>query len=67
MSELKKEVKMKDEMLAKAAEEVEKVGIVCQEMVAKSEEIFQAYKKALAAYGGEPLPLPPTTRVPKGF
>ena len=53
-------------MLAKAAEEVQKVGIVCQEMVTKSEEIFQAYKKALAAIGGEPLPLPPTAEGPEG-
>ena len=67
VTELKKEIKTKDEMLAKAAEEDEKVGIVCQEMVTKSKQIFQAYKKALAAFGGEPLPLPPTARVPKGF
>ena len=66
-SKLRKQIKLKDEMLAKAAEEVKKVEIVCKEMVAKSEEINQAYKKALAAFGGKPLPLPPTARVPKGF
>ena len=49
-------------MLLKAAEEVGKVEVVCKEMVAKSEEIFQAYKRALAAFGGEPLPLPPAAK-----
>ena len=58
-SELKKQAKIKDEMLAKAAEEVKKVETVCKDMVAKSEEIYQAYKKALATFGAEPLPLPP--------
>ena len=53
-------------MLAKAAEEEEKVGIVCSEMGAKSEDICQAYNKALAAFGGEPLPFPPTAEGPEG-
>ena len=46
MSKLRKQAKVKDEMLAKAAEEVEKVGTVCKEIVAKSEGIYQAYKKS---------------------
>ncbi|KAG2556231.1 hypothetical protein PVAP13_8NG091402 [Panicum virgatum] len=66
VSELRKQIKVKDEVLAKAAEEVEKVELVCSEMVAKSEAIFQAYKKALAAFGGEPLPLPPAAKGPEG-
>jgi hypothetical protein len=65
-SELRKQIKLKDEMLAKAAEEVKKVEIICKEMVAKSEEINQAYKKALAAFRAEPLPLPPTAEGPEG-
>ena len=64
--ELRKQAKLKDEMLAKAAEEVEKVGTVCKEIVARSEEIYQAYKKALATFGGEPLPLPPSAEGPEG-
>ena len=66
VTELKKQITVKDEVLAKAAEEVEKVGIVCSEIVAKSEEIFQAYKKALATFGGKPLPLPLVAEGPEG-
>ena len=66
VSELRKQIKAKDEVLAKAAEEEEKVGIVCSEMGAKSEDICQAYNKALAAFGGEPLPFPPTAEGPEG-
>ena len=63
VTELKKQITVKDEVLAKAAEEV---GIVCSEIVAKSEEIFQAYKKALATFGGKPLSLPLVAEGPEG-
>ena len=42
------------------------MGTICKEIVARIEEIYQAYKKALAAFGGEPLPLPPTAKGPEG-
>jgi len=35
-------------------------------MVVKSEEVYQAYKKALATFGAKPLPLPPQAEGPKG-
>ena len=34
--------------------------------MARIEEIYQAYKKALATFGGEPLLLPPPTEGPEG-
>ena len=42
------------------------MGTICKEIVARIEEIYQAYKKALATFGGEPLLLPPPTEGPEG-
>ena len=42
------------------------MGTICKEIVARIEEIYQAYKKALATFGGEPLPLPPPAEAPEG-
>ena len=56
----------KRQQLAKAAEEFKKVEIIWKEVVVKSEEIYQADKKALATFGAEPLPLPPRAEGSEG-
>jgi len=73
VSELRNQVKglelaakTKDEILAKVDDETTKVQTVFKEIVTKSEEIYQSYKKALATFGGDPLPLPPPAEGPKG-
>jgi laccase len=59
-------VKRKYESMTKVLEETKKLGIIFKGIVAKSEEIYQSYKKALAMFGAEPLPLPPHTKGVEG-
>ena len=73
VSELRNQVKglelaakRKDEILAKVADETKNVENVFMEIVVRSEEIYQSYKKALATFEAEPLPLPPPAEGPDG-
>ena len=63
---LELDAKKKDEILSKVAIETQKLDTGFKEIVSKSEEIFQSYKRALATFGAEPLPLPPPAEGPEG-
>ena len=65
-SELRNKVRGLELAGKKMAEEIEGARAVCKEIVTKSEEIYQSYKKALATFGAEPLPLTPRAEGSEG-
>ena len=66
MKGLELEAKKRDEVLAKVADVTKNLENVFKEIVSKSEEIYQSYKRALATFGAELLPLPPPAEGPEG-